>query len=220
MSSKAGLTFPEQYLPYLNEPPIYGSLHQLDPSWWRARYLPLYGHAVEDMRFSWLLGVEALLGKQPAEDRFNGFQPRSTSWNEDFENFRRANPRGVSFPVETDAIRDFEQLIVEETSRHGQVLLVYSPVYYEMQELDNGRVELMSTVREIAARHHAVIWDYSNSPICHQRDFFYNSQHLNAEGAAAFSQDLSQRLAASGLLEGAQGRAGSPEPPAVAPRHD
>jgi hypothetical protein len=205
-TSRKGVTFPESYVPYLNEAPIYAMLSRLDPDWWKARYLPLYGHAVEDMRFSWLLGLGALVGRNPRENRFNGFEPRAARWNEDFDRFRQANPGGVSFPVEPDAIRDFDQLLAEVTSRGGRVLLVYSPVYYEMQSLETGRAELFDRFREIAARHHAIIWDYSDSAISRRRDWFYNSQHLNADGAAAFSGDLAARLESSGLLADGQAR--------------
>jgi hypothetical protein len=37
-------------------------------------------------------------------------------------------------------------------------------------------------------------WDYSNHPLCQKREFSYNSQHLNAKGAALFSEDFAQRF--------------------------
>jgi hypothetical protein len=200
-TSRDGLAFPETYVPYLSEPPIYQTLKRLDSSWRKAKYLPLYGYAVEDMRFSWLLGVAALVGRNPPEVRFEGFEPRTAAWTEDFDRFRGANPGGVSFSIESEAVRDLEQLITEVTTRSGRVLLVYSPVYQEMQEIERGRPELFAKFRDIALRYHATFWDFSDSPISRRRDLFYNSQHLNAEGAAIFSAALSRRLVASGLLD-------------------
>ena len=46
------------------------------------------------------------------------------------------------------------------------------------------------TVRAFAgiARQYGVsYWDYSADPICGEKAYFYNSQHLNHKGAAAFS---------------------------------
>lgn len=200
-TSKDGVAFPDSYLPYLDEPPIYDTLRRIDSHWWKAKYLPLYGYAVEDMRFSWLLGVTSLLGWSPRESRFAGFEPRFATWNEDFDRFKQLNPNGVSFAEEPQAVRDFEQIVSEVTTRGGHVLLVYSPVYYEMQELDLQKVALFTRFQSIARRYDASLWDYSDSPISRHRELFYNSQHLNAEGAARFSVALASRLRVSGLLE-------------------
>jgi hypothetical protein len=37
------------------------------------------------MRFTWWMGVRALFGWNPIEDRYFGFQPRHTTWTGDFE---------------------------------------------------------------------------------------------------------------------------------------
>ena len=72
---------------------------------------PLYGYAVYDMRFSWMLGLGALFGRQPPETRFQGFEPRFTRWTEEFERFRAANPQGVTFAIDSDAVGAFEELV-------------------------------------------------------------------------------------------------------------
>jgi len=69
-----------------------------------------------------------------------------------------------------------------------------------MQALERNRGEVFAKFREIAERFQVPLWDYSDSPICQSRGNFYNSQHLNADGAEAFSADLAKRLVESGLL--------------------
>src|SRR5262249_33643207 len=155
------------------------ALKRLDRDWWKARYLPLYGYAVEDLRFSWLLGLAALAGRYPQEVRFRGFEPRHADWTEDFERFKHAHPEGASFDIEPEAVQDLEQLIAVATRRGTRVLLVYSPVYYEMQQLDRTKVQVFAKFREIAARYHAPLWDFSDCDLSRRRDLFYNSQHLN-----------------------------------------
>lgn len=200
VTSKDGVAFPGWYVPYLDEAPIYETLRRYDPQWVKAKYVPLYGYAVQDARFGWLLAPGALLGWNAREVRFNGFEPRATAWNEDFERFRRANPDGVSFPIEPEAVQDLEQLITEVTSRGGRVVLAYSPVYSEMQKLDRKRPELFALFHDIARRHGALLWDYSDSALSGQKELFYNSQHLNATGAALFSKDVAERVVKSGAL--------------------
>ena len=102
---------PSQYVPYLTEESIYAGVRRVYPDAWKWKYLPLYGYAVEDMRFSWMIGLKALVGIQPREDHFDGYQPRDTSWTGDFEKFRASNPGGIVVETEAQGVRDFEQLL-------------------------------------------------------------------------------------------------------------
>ena len=77
--------------------------------------------------------------------------------------------------------------------------MVYSPEYQEMQELEKNRTEIMTTFRDVSRRFNVPFWDYSDSPLSKQQRLFNNSQHLNAEGAKAFSTDLARRLSVSGI---------------------
>ena len=195
VTSRAGVAFAEGYLPYLDEAPIYETLRSVDDNWWKHRYLPLYGYAVDGMGLSWLVGLRRWVGINPKEDRYLGFGPRSDNWTDDFERFRRSNPNGVRFEVEPQGVLDLEQLVVLCQSRGIQVVLVYSPVYYEMQKLELDRDATFERFSEIASRHRILLWDYSRSPISFNRDYFANSQHLNRKGAALFSEDLAKKIA-------------------------
>jgi hypothetical protein len=200
VTSHGGVYFPGQYLPYLDEEDLYQALRVVDTDIWKARRLPLYGYAVDDMNFTWLTGVRGLFGWNPPEDRDLGFQPRHTPWTGDFERLKQSNPDGVRFEIEPKGLQDLDELLALCKQEGIRVLLVYSPVYYEMQALEKNRAEIFGRFAEIANRHGATIWDYSRSPISFKKDYFYNSQHLNAEGAALFSADLAAKLAASPLI--------------------
>jgi hypothetical protein len=191
---------PAQFLPYLAEKPLYNGIQEVYPDAWKWKYIPLYGYVVEDMRFTWVLGLRGLFGFQPAEDHIQGFVPRHISWTGDFAGFRASNPHGVRFEIEPRGLRDLEDLIETCRRENIAVVLVYSPEYTEMQALEQNRDEVFAKFREISGRFHVPLWDYSDSPLSRDRSNFYNSQHLNAEGAEAFSSLLAQRLATSGIL--------------------
>ncbi len=186
---------PAQYLPYLNQAPIYEAVSKITPHAWKWKWFPLYGYAVEDMRYTWSLGLRRLLGNQPAEDHSEGFQPRNAPWSGDFELFRRNNPEGVRFSIEDKGVEDISE-IAALCQRHGIALIfVYSPVYFEMQAMEINRVEILRLLEKISRRFNAEWWDFSGSPITRERGNFHNSQHLNALGAAHFSHELASRLA-------------------------
>jgi hypothetical protein len=185
---------PAQYVPYLNEESIHAGVRRVYPDAWKWKYLPLYGYAVEDMRFNWMIGLKAIAGIQPKEDYVNGYHPRDTSWTGDFEKFRANNPDGVVMETEAQGMRDFEELLWLCAQQGIPVLVVYSPEYYEMQAIERNRNEIFAKANELTARFGFRLWDYSESPICRDRFNFYNSQHLNRNGASAFSDELAKRL--------------------------
>jgi len=80
------------------------------------------------------------------------------------------------------------------------LLLVYSPEYHEMQALELNRKEVFALFQKICARYQIPLWDYSDHMLCRERAYFYNSQHLNDQGASLFSRDLAQRLLHSDLV--------------------
>jgi hypothetical protein len=187
-------------MPYLDQAPIYDAVLRVYPHAWKWKYLPLYGYIAQDMRFSWLLGLKALVGLQPREDHVQGFLPRYTPWTGDFEKYREENPDGVHTEIENEGVRDVEELIELCKQADVPLLLVYSPEYDEMQALERNRSEVFAKIHEICARFDVPLWDYSNSPISSDRAYFYNSQHLNANGAKVFSRNLARRLIESGML--------------------
>ncbi len=199
MTSHKGLYFAAQYIPYLNEPALYDALVSIDPDMWKARRLPLYGYAVHDMSFTWWLGLRGLAGWNPPEDRYLGFQPRYAAWSGEFSDFKDHQQRGVTFDIEPQGVKDLEALLELSRAQGIPVLLVYSPVYTEMQALETNRAAIFERFRTIAARYGVPLWDYSSSSLSQSHDNFVNSQHLNASGAARFSQQFADDLAASTL---------------------
>ncbi len=192
---------PAQYLPYINEEAIYTAVRRIYPDAWKWKYLPLYGYLVEDMRFTWIRGLAGLVGIQPEEDHFQGYLPRYSRWTGDFERYKRDNPAGVKFEIEPQGVRDLREIAEVCRSQGIPLLFVYTPEYYEIQQLESNRLEVFGKFHEICHEFQVPLWDYSESPISKDRSNFYNSQHLNAEGANAFSIDVAHRLAQSSFLK-------------------
>jgi hypothetical protein len=189
-----GVYDPGQYLPYLGEEPLYRALMRIDSNIWKSKRWPLYGYAVEDTRFVWLLGVAGFAGWQPREDHIQGFTPRHFEWTGDFEKLRAANPQGVRFAIEQDGVDALEALLALCREQAIPVVLVYSPEYTEMQSLTTNRAEIFRRFEALGRKYGVPLWDFSASPISSNRANFYNSQHLNASGASLFSADVAEKL--------------------------
>jgi hypothetical protein len=183
-----------QYLPFLSNPEIYQGISQITPDAWKWRYIPLYGYAAEDMRFTWLTSARAWIGKHPREDYFLGFNPRYLHWTGDFERFKAQNATGFTVAVESRGKQALLELIQLCAAQQIRLVLVYSPEYLDAQELTRNRPEIFRLFQSLAAENGAELWDFSAAELCRRQELFYNSQHLNADGARAFSDALALRL--------------------------
>lgn len=186
---------PVQYVPYLDEPAIYAAVSRTYPDAWKWKYLPLYGYVVPDLRLGWTVGLKRLAGVQPAEDHIAGFVPRALPWTGDFERLRETHSDGYLTPVEPQGLRDVEELIALCRMEGIPLILSYSPEYAAIFPLQKNRPVIFRLFQQLSARHGVPFWDFSDSPLGREQRNFYNSQHLNAEGAAQFSTEFAHRLA-------------------------
>jgi hypothetical protein len=191
---------PAQYMPYLHEEEIYGAIRRVYPDAWKWKWLPLYGYATQDLRFTWVRGLKGLVGMNPPETHVLGFTPRVTDWTGDFEKYRESHPNGVTFEIEEAGVSDLEEVAMLARDAKIPLLFVYSPEYHEMQAMERNRRDILARFHAITAAYGGQVWDFSDSEICRDRANFYNSQHLNAVGAEKFSRALADRLVESELL--------------------
>lgn len=200
-TGKGEIYEPASYLPYLHEEELYGFLRKVDPNVWKWKYLPLYGYAVEDMRFSWVAGLLGNVGVYGTQDYVQGYHPQFKRWTGDFERFQAANSEGVSYRIDPGGIQALEEIIQLCHSRGIAIVLVFSPEYSEMQALQRNRDEILTKLQNISDRTQVPCWDYSRHELSRNRENFYNSQHLNAEGAIHFSKDLGRKIIDSTILK-------------------
>ena len=189
---------PGQYLPYLDEPDIYAEVSAVHPAAWAWRHVPLLGHAVADPRLHWIDGLARLAGFERRDTLIAGFAPRAWSWTGEFDRF--AARASVGYEVaRDDRGRDQLAALLRLCRERGiDVILVFSPEYAAVRPLQLNRAAIVAEISALSTAAGAPLWDFSDSPLCDDRRLFYNSQHLNAAGAEAFSRELARRLVAAG----------------------
>lgn len=198
-TKKGEIYDPALYIPFLGEAELSATLLEIDPAVRKWKHIPLYGYAIEDMRFTWVRGLLALGGIQPREDYIKGFNPRNLVWTEDFERFKAAVGKGLRYEIEPAGVQALRDLIDLCRWAGVDLILVYSPEYFEAQGLVQNRAEIFSVFHQLSTETGVRLWDFSDSPLGRRKDLFYNSQHLNSAGAHSFSTELAQQLARSGL---------------------
>jgi hypothetical protein len=183
---------PGQYVPHLGIEPLYRGLQKIDSDVWRWKYLPLYGYAVEDLKLIWLRSFFAhfLDSSQPNL----GYSPNDLQWTGEFDAFKLANPAGVPRRIEPDGVSALVKIIQLCHAANARLVFVYSPEYAEAQSFTSNRAALFHKFHSIAAANGIRFLDFSSSDICRDRANFYNSQHLNRNGAEKFSRELGAKL--------------------------
>lgn len=121
--------------------------------------------------------------------RYKGFISKNLAWNDDLVKARRAYPNYM-VKVDSASVKLFDQYLNECRAEGIPVVLVYSPEYIEGQDFVKNRDEVMGVFKFFAAKYNIPFLDYSDDPISHKQEYFYNASHLNGIGAAFFTNRL------------------------------
>jgi hypothetical protein len=186
---------PDMWLPHVDSPAVYEVLRRIDPAAaWKARYLPLYGLVVADQdgyKVA-LRGYLTLLGRPPANDQVQGYEPKDDPWQPP-----APAPPGTVLPYAYDE-RVVPQLteLVDLLNRAGKrVTMVVTPIqascHRGLPYLDAHNDKL----RALVGGENAFL-DYTHHPITQDTASFSNCGHLNRRGAAAFARIFAADFAA------------------------
>jgi len=187
------VTDPKQYVAWLGDEEVYLPLVRRKRYYFFYRWCPLLALAATGGARQ---AVEGLLGLDgAAATELKGYEPQSLVWTRDFEAFRARYPSGLDWKIDPAKERSLMELVEFCESNNVRPILVYSPDYRVTQAFFHARERTVRAFAGIARRYGISYWDYSADPICGEKAYFYNSQHLNYKGAAAFSSKLADRLA-------------------------
>jgi hypothetical protein len=96
--------------------------------------------------------------------------------------------------IDKESVILFEKFIVDSKKRNIPIIFVYTPEYIEGQHFVSNRAEIMALYKKIAIQYNIPFIDYSSDPMCFNKDYFYNAEHLNLKGANLFSSKLATDL--------------------------
>jgi hypothetical protein len=105
----------------------------------------------------------------------------------------------LTIDIDSSMIQKLEQFINECQENGIRLTLVYSPEYIEGQAFVKNRNEIISIYQYLAHQYNVPFLDYSNDTISKQKQFFYNSEHLNKKGSELFTKKLIYDLRAQQL---------------------
>lgn len=121
--------------------------------------------------------------------RYRGYMGQELPWTDDLAN---AQEKMAYFdaPVNPELWQLLKRF-VEECKRNGiKLVFINTPEYIEGQKFVRNRSAVLQLFANYAKQQDILFLDYSNSPLCYKKDYFYNASHLNKKGSQLFTQQL------------------------------
>lgn len=182
----------QRFYPHLNKASLYTNLSSFDSSFWKYKYLPLYKFNGSLSLFIRGLLLSCNIPFSENYTKIKGYKPRHVKWNNDFENYLKTL-EDDEIVYDDDLIEDGFKIIeefIQETAKKGlKYVIVFAPMYSEMYNMQVQNEALKEKIKEYTAKYeHVSFYDYSKLPMNKNKEYFYNSYHLNSKGADAFSE--------------------------------
>lgn len=185
---------PYKYIPYMQEQEIYEGLLKIEPHFWVHKYIYPTNFIYFNFDFYMKLLHQIGISIKGKDYLINGHHPDFSKWSTDFSELKQKRPKGIqaSFGENYD---DYLNELIELCSRNNVILILVSlPVHYEIFRITQGLNMVKSYYINKSNNRYVYFFDFSNSYISQDNNFFYNHTHLNNEGAIEFSQLLSKDL--------------------------
>lgn len=155
-------------------------------------YLPLiryYGNIVE---FKGLLNFSQLEDKKN-HYRDKGYRGMDREWKNDLT-ATKLKISDYNVNLDPDSVDLLDKFLAEAKKSNIEVILVYSPEYVTRQKFIKNRKKVVDIFNFYAKKYNLHYIDYSNDKLSSQKEYFYDTSHLNKKGSELFSSKLSSDL--------------------------
>ena len=125
-----------------------------------------------------------------------GYIQKNLSWDGSFDKFKEEFKDGINSSIDKSTCEIFETYIKDCKRKNIALFLVYTPVYHEFIPYDLDRQILFDYLNEVSKKYDVPFLDYSEDELTFNKNYFFNSQHLNKEGSELFTEELSLEIKA------------------------
>lgn len=186
-SKRKDLYDPDQFLPImLNQPQVESFISSYEGYTYLDFHMPLlryYGKPESMLRATRQFFQPGLV----KPDRFKGYLGDDSVWRGDW-NRSKLNYKPQKMPIDLETVKVFEFFLQSCRDLGIKVIFVSTPEFVEAQDYLENRKEIFSIINKMSSKYNIPFLDYSNDLISYQREYFYNSAHLNSRGAEIFTK--------------------------------
>ena len=181
-----------QYLPFLSDKQFRNRLREFSIINNTDCWLPFLAYMGQAQAIK--IGLEALMGINlyPSE-KYKGFAAHQSIFDGTRLEVIKEQPKR-KWITDNRLLALFNQFVLECKSRGIKLILVYSPVYHELESVVEDFDGSRHFFARLAAEHKLEYYDFSITDISLSKTNFYNATHLNEQGATEFTIRLAGKL--------------------------
>ncbi len=165
---------------------------------WGDYHLPLFRYLGNSKAINTALQWASLKNDYPPF-RVRGYRGIEKKWSDDLSR-AKAHRKSYEAAIDPETVRLFDQFLAECADADIQVILIYAPEYIDGQSFIQNREEVMDYFERAAQRGNLAFLDYSQNEINFEKEYFFNSTHLNKIGSQWFSAMLAHDLKTNPIL--------------------
>lgn len=179
---------PNQYVPFmLFNFPLYGELKPYSTTNVFDFILPLWRYRDYSYWKDEIAKAQKL--KEDGLYRYKGFKSYKRAWTVDLDKLQAKNAE-----FDTVAYTQLDELIKRCEKKGIRLVFTMAPEYIVGQEKMLNRQTIVDSYKKKLAGKKQTFIDYSTDSLSYQKKWFYNSTHMNADGAKVFSEKLAKDL--------------------------
>ncbi len=186
----------ERYVAHIDDENVYKWLSYVQPGLaWKCRYVPFYKYvAVSSVYYkNAVIGWKNIRAKKMRPDTLLGCTPINRSWEADQDNVLSKLGR-VNTVIDSEIVGYYISTIKAIQQRGSKVVIILPPIYTLMANKITDHTIIRDALRNIALRTGSEFWDFTQTDVCDNKDYFYNAHHLNLVGSLRFTGILCDSL--------------------------
>lgn len=154
--------------------------------------IPFFRYAGKLRALKEALRQEPFSFQEPRPMRKNGFKSMNLKWGEKMD--RVNDDFGYSAQLDQNSVVLLEQFVKQCVKQGIRLVLIYAPEQIEGQNKIENRGKIVKIYKQLSQKYNLLYLDYSKDKMNLDKKYFYNSMHLNSEGASLFSEKLAKDL--------------------------
>jgi hypothetical protein len=180
----------EQYIPYLSDDTIFGTVsHYLGYTFF-DRYVPMYKYCGHREFVMEGLGLTHL-----ANTLYKGYFEVNQPWNGSCDGHRLDTLKYVDYKKDPVALKVFDDYLKACKQKHIKIIFVYAPMYEGLTKKIKDLGRMFAMYDSYARKYHIKILNYTWMPsVTRDTTYFWDALHLNGKGAKVFSTQLAHDL--------------------------
>lgn len=177
-----------QFLPYLDKENVQKfTSSYVGFSFWEY-HIPLLKYYGENLAVKKAMATFM----NPSSDkgsRIRGYQAMDKEWTNALSK-AKGKKELYTATIDVSIQTLFEQFLTECQEKEIRVILTYAPLYIDGQEYIENHEEIIAYYEKIASDFKIPFLSYLDKDLCSDKEYFYNSMHLNKKGSQLFTKML------------------------------